>query len=48
MGTVAKMRKARLELVNPEKRVEGLPVLRTIDLFCGAGGITEGFRAGGI
>jgi DNA (cytosine-5)-methyltransferase 1 len=47
MGAVAKMKKARLELLNPKKHVKRLPALRTIDLFSGAGGITEGFRQAG-
>ncbi|HXU19670.1 MAG TPA: DNA cytosine methyltransferase, partial [Verrucomicrobiae bacterium] len=43
----AATKKARLALVKPNKHVESLPVLRTIDLFSGAGGITEGFRQAG-
>jgi DNA (cytosine-5)-methyltransferase 1 len=39
--------KPRLKLVAPVKPVAARPVLRTIDLFCGAGGITEGFRQAG-
>lgn len=44
-----KKRTANLKLVypadkNPRKADDGKSVLSTIDLFCGAGGITEGFR----
>ena len=47
MGAAPKMKKTRLELVKPEKLRKRLPVFRTIDLFSGAGGITEGFRSAG-
>jgi DNA (cytosine-5)-methyltransferase 1 len=39
------IKQARIKLVKGE--VPAPPVLRTIDLFCGAGGITEGFREAG-
>ena len=44
-----KKRTANLKLVYPgdknlRKTDDGKPLLSTIDLFCGAGGITEGFR----
>jgi DNA (cytosine-5)-methyltransferase 1 len=42
-----KNRQIRLELVKPNAPVRTIPVLRTIDLFSGAGGITEGFRQAG-
>ena len=38
---------AGLKLVQPERSTEPKSALRTIDLFCGAGGITEGFREAG-
>lgn len=40
-------KQTRLELVKPDAPVRMLPALRTVDLFCGAGGITEGFRQAG-
>jgi DNA (cytosine-5)-methyltransferase 1 len=44
--------KGSLELVFSDRRdsrskIKEIPHLTTIDLFCGAGGITEGFRKGG-
>jgi len=47
MSTRAKAQQARLALVKPLKPAETFPSLRTIDLFSGAGGITEGFRMAG-
>ncbi len=47
MSTRAKAQQARLALVKPLKPAEAFPPLRTIDLFSGAGGITEGFRMAG-
>jgi hypothetical protein len=47
MSAIARMKKLRLEIVKPEKPVKRLPVLRTIDVFAGAGGISEGFRQSG-
>lgn len=47
MRATAKTKKTRLQSVKPLKFPAPLPVLRTIDLFSGAGGITEGFRMAG-
>jgi DNA (cytosine-5)-methyltransferase 1 len=47
MSTRAKTQQARLALVKPVKPVDAFHPLRTIDLFSGAGGITEGFRMAG-
>jgi DNA (cytosine-5)-methyltransferase 1 len=47
MAARAKTQQARLALVKPLKPDVAFPALRTLDLFCGAGGITEGFRMAG-
>jgi DNA (cytosine-5)-methyltransferase 1 len=47
MRLTAKFKNPRLEVVKSGRQIAPLPVLRTIDLFAGAGGITEGFRQGG-
>jgi DNA (cytosine-5)-methyltransferase 1 len=46
MGAATK-KKTQLQLVKPIQSAGSVPVLRTIDLFSGAGGITEGFRMAG-
>ena len=43
----ATIKKTQLQLVKPIQSAGSVPVLRTIDLFSGAGGITEGFRMAG-
>ncbi len=40
-------RRGHLTLIQPSRVVPAQPVLTTIDLFSGAGGITEGFREAG-
>jgi DNA (cytosine-5)-methyltransferase 1 len=42
-----KTHQAQVELVKPHRAISPQPLLRTIDLFSGAGGITEGFRMAG-
>lgn len=44
MSTITQTKKAGLKLVSTANWCAPLPALRTIDLFAGAGGITEGFR----
>jgi DNA (cytosine-5)-methyltransferase 1 len=47
MGSAAKTKKTQLQLVKPAEPATSVPLLQTIDLFSGAGGITEGFRMAG-
>jgi len=47
MRAVGKNKQTRLELVKQEIPLRTFPLLRTMDLFSGAGGITEGFRQAG-
>lgn len=47
MESPGKKTAARTKVVSIKDRVSNQIPLRTIDLFCGAGGITEGFRQGG-
>lgn len=44
MGRTVNIEKGKLRLITPAAPAALGPLLRTIDLFCGAGGITEGFR----
>jgi DNA (cytosine-5)-methyltransferase 1 len=47
MAAAAKAKKTQLQVVKPVEPAVQITVLRTIDLFSGAGGITEGFRMAG-